>query len=142
MKALKLGVLVLLAAAPALSGELVVTITGIKKPTGTVLVTLKNSEAAWNSDTDVVAVQKIAAQKAVETKGMVVLNFGDLPAGTYAVMVLHDENDNRKMDTGVMGIPSEAYGFSNNPHVMRKPYFSETKFEVGAATVNVAIQLH
>ena len=142
MKAFKLGVLALLAAAPALSGELVVTITGIKKSTGTVLVTLKNSEAAWNSDMDAVAVQKIAAQKAVEAKGTLVVNFGDLPAGTYAVMVLHDENDNHKMDTGFMGIPSEGYGFSNNPHVRRKPYFSETKFEVGAKAANVAIQLH
>ena len=142
MKALKLGVLVLLAAAPALSGELVVTITGVKKPTGTVLVTLKNSEAAWNNDADAVAVQKISAQKVVADKGTLVVNFGDLPAGTYAVMVLHDENDNHRMDTGVMGIPSEAYGFSNNPHVMRKPYFSETKFDVGAGPVKLAIQLH
>ena len=142
MKALKLSILALIAAAPAMSGELVVTIAGVKKPTGTVLVTLKNSEAAWNSDTDSVAVQKFAAQKVVEDKGTLVVKFGDLPAGTYAVMVLHDENDNHKMDTGVMGIPSEPYGFSNNPHVMRKPYFSETKFEVGSTTVNVAIQLH
>ena len=142
MKALKLGVLALLAAAPALSGELVVTITGVKKPTGTVLVTLKNSEAAWNNDTDAVAVQKIAAQKVVADKGTLVVNFGDLPAGTYAVMVLHDENDNHKMDTGFMGIPSEGYGFSNNPQVHRKPYFSETKFEVGADAVKLAIQLH
>ena len=142
MKAFKLGVLALLAAAPALSGELVVTIAGVKKPTGTVIVTLKNSEVAWNSDTDSVAVQTFAAQKVVEEKGTLVVKFGDLPAGTYAVMVLHDANDNHKMDTGFMGIPSEAYGFSNNPQAHRKPYFSETKFEVGATPANVAIQLH
>ena len=142
MKNIKLSVLALLAAAPVFSGELAVTITGIKKPNGTIVVTLKNSEAAWNSDADSVAVQLIPAQKGVQAQGQITLNFGDLPAGSYAVMVLHDENDNRRMDTGLMGIPSEGYGFSNNPRVMRKPYFSETKFDVGATNSNITIRLH
>ena len=53
-------------------------------------------------------------------------------AGNYAVQVMHDENDNNKLDTNFLGIPSEGYGFSNNPNVMRRAHFDEARFEVGA----------
>lgn len=36
-----------------------------------------------------------------------------LPAGTYAMSVIHDKNDNGELDMGMMG-PTERYGFSNN----------------------------
>jgi uncharacterized protein (DUF2141 family) len=41
-------------------------------------------------------------------------SFHDLPAGTYAVAILHDENDDQKMNNNFFGIPKEGYGFSNN----------------------------
>jgi uncharacterized protein (DUF2141 family) len=46
--------------------------------------------------------------------------FDALPQGTYAAAVIHDENDNRKLDT-VAGIPKEGYGFSRNAPVMFGP---------------------
>jgi len=36
--------------------------------------------------------------KANINNGHAACDFADLPAGTYAVIVLHDENDNNKMD--------------------------------------------
>lgn len=44
----------------------------------------------------------------------VVLYFSDIPKGEYSISIYHDENDNGDLDTYVMGIPSEDYGFSNN----------------------------
>lgn len=40
--------------------------------------------------------------------------FSDLPAGNYSIAILHDENDDIKMNTNFFGIPKEGYGFSNN----------------------------
>jgi uncharacterized protein (DUF2141 family) len=40
--------------------------------------------------------------------------FDDLPPGTYAVAVVHDENGNGQLDKNFLGIPSEGYGVSNN----------------------------
>ena len=40
--------------------------------------------------------------------------FEDVTPGTYAVVVLHDENDNRQCDRNRLGIPLEGYGVSNN----------------------------
>lgn len=44
----------------------------------------------------------------------------DLPVGTYAISVIHDENKNKVLDMGVMG-PEEGYGFSNNVRGMFGP---------------------
>lgn len=41
-------------------------------------------------------------------------DFEDIPPGTYAMAVIHDENMNGKLDTNWLGIPTEGYGFSNN----------------------------
>lgn len=38
----------------------------------------------------------------------------DLSYGDYAVAVYHDKNTNGELDTNLLGIPKEAYGFSNN----------------------------
>jgi uncharacterized protein (DUF2141 family) len=38
----------------------------------------------------------------------------NLSAGKYAVRFYHDENLNQKMETNMVGKPSEGYGFSNN----------------------------
>jgi uncharacterized protein (DUF2141 family) len=40
--------------------------------------------------------------------------FTGLPSGNYAVSILHDENDDQKMNKNTFGIPKEGYGFSNN----------------------------
>ena len=53
-----------------------------------------------------------------------------LPPGVYGASVLHDENDNGKMDTG-FGIPKEGYGVTNNPKPrFRAARFSESTFEL------------
>jgi uncharacterized protein (DUF2141 family) len=55
--------------------------------------------------------------------------FADLPAGEYAVMALHDENDNKKMDRNLLGMPKEGYGPSNNvTRAMSPPKWSEARF--------------
>lgn len=40
--------------------------------------------------------------------------FAKLPAGTFAVTVYQDENNNGKTDTNAFGAPTEGYGASKN----------------------------
>ncbi len=47
-------------------------------------------------------------------KGEVSFVFSDLEPGKYAVVVYHDENQNKICDKNFFGIPTEAYAFSNN----------------------------
>ncbi len=51
----------------------------------------------------------------------VVFTIPDLPFGTYALSVMHDENENGVMDKGTFGIPQEGYAFSNNAKGMFGP---------------------
>jgi uncharacterized protein (DUF2141 family) len=51
--------------------------------------------------------------------------FKNLKSGKYAVRLYHDENNNKKMDTGFLGIPKESWGCSNDV----KPHFAAPKFE-------------
>ena len=68
--------------------------------------------------------------------------FENIPHGTYAVSVLHDENDNRKMDTNWLGIPKEGGGASNNPKPrMGPPRFEDAKFVLRAPLLKMAIQI-
>jgi len=55
----------------------------------------------------------------------------NLTLGKYAVRYYHDENMNGKMETNLVGKPTEGYGFSNN--VIGKfgpPPFEKWLFEV------------
>lgn len=62
--------------------------------------------------------------------GQATLAFPPLPAGTYALVVFHDRNDNGRIDHGWMG-PSEPLGFSGGfklTLLSGRPTFEELKF--------------
>jgi uncharacterized protein (DUF2141 family) len=75
--------------------------------------------------------------------GVASCEFKDLSAGTYAVSVFHDENDNKKLDKNFVGMPLEGYGVSNNiRHMMSAPEFKESSFQVnGEVDKNIKIRM-
>jgi uncharacterized protein (DUF2141 family) len=76
--------------------------------------------------------QKVLAQeKCIIKDNMCFVSVPNLSAGKYAVRYYHDENMNGKMETNIIGKPTEGYGFSNN--VVGKfgpPAFEKWLFEV------------
>jgi len=74
-----------------------------------------------------------ATQRVKVTGAFAACSFQGLAPGTYAVVLHHDENDNRKFDTNVLGVPLEGYGASNNcTHALSAPRWDEAKFTVAA----------
>ncbi len=66
----------------------------------------------------------------------------EVPPGRYAVAVIHDENENHKLDRNFLGIPKEGFGFANNPRVlMSAPPFSAAAVEVGCPVTQIEIGL-
>ena len=62
--------------------------------------------------------------------------FGNMPPGTYAAAVIHDENSNNKLDKNFLGIPTEGYGISqNHTHALRRPTWDESKFVVAPQSI-------
>jgi uncharacterized protein (DUF2141 family) len=72
------------------------------------------------------------AQQAVAIPGATArCTFTGVEPGTYAVVVLHDENRNQKVDKNFLGIPTEGYGVSNNKtHATSAPRWDDSKFQV------------
>ena len=57
--------------------------------------------------------------------------FEGLPAGDYAVSVVHDDNGNRKVDRSLIGFPKEGVGFSNDQKVkLSAPDYDDCKFDL------------
>ena len=62
--------------------------------------------------------------------GTTSVSFEGLPHGDYAVAVIHDENNNKKLDT-FLGIPKEGFGFSRNPAIhFGAPRFAAARFTI------------
>lgn len=59
------------------------------------------------------------------------ITFTDLPPGRYAVNILHDENNNGKIDKGLI-LPKEGIGFSNIESIGfgNKPSFAKASFSL------------
>jgi uncharacterized protein (DUF2141 family) len=72
----------------------------------------------------------------------VIVELNDLNAGQYSVRVFHDENDNKKLDTGMFGIPKESWGMSNNVKaIMGPPDFNESLFWLkGDTTLEIVLK--
>lgn len=64
------------------------------------------------------------------------LTFNDLPAGRYAVSILHDENENGKIDKKfLVPMPNEGVGISNYESIglFNRPNFSKASFRVDSS---------
>jgi uncharacterized protein (DUF2141 family) len=122
------------------TGTLTVRVSGAGNTKGKIGVTLFQDAQGFPDDTS-----KAIRQQSVEidpnTMSAQVI-FRDLPQGTFAVSVLHDENGNGKMDKNFVGIPKEGYGASNNPKKKRRaPRFDEAKFSLNGAEQTIEITL-
>ena len=62
--------------------------------------------------------------------------------GRYSIALYHDRNGNKKLDRNFLGIPTEGFGFSQNPGFrLGKPDVEETLFSTdgGLTTLNISI---
>ncbi len=99
-------------------GSITVRIAGLKQNIGLLGVSLYSSNKGFPGDHSKACAT--AMKKVTGATDEVV--FTNLPYGTYAVSVLHDENSNGKLDTTfLIGIPKEGIGVSNNPKARRGP---------------------
>ena len=70
-------------------------------------------------------------------------DFSDIPPGTYAIAVIHDENMNGELDTNWFGVPTEGYGFSNTTiDEFGAPAFSAASFPYDGKTIDLTIRLN
>lgn len=65
-----------------------------------------------------------------------------LPPGRYAITIFHDINDNNELNTNIIGIPKEPYGFSNNPKItFGPPNFKQASFDFSLPSQDIEVVL-
>lgn len=70
-------------------------------------------------------------------------DFEAIPPGTYALAVIHDENMNGKLDSNMLGVPTEGYGFSNDAMgLWGPPSFQAASFVYDGVSLDLTIRLH
>jgi uncharacterized protein (DUF2141 family) len=90
------------------NGTLIVRFENLKSNDGKVMVALFDGK------------ENFSKQEATQTVTLSIANYSavwnleSLPEGKYIIIAYHDENENQKIDLGIMGIPVEGYAFSNN----------------------------
>lgn len=111
--------------------NLTIEVRDIEEPQGQLYVAIYHSKETF--------LKKPLAAFRVDVKEKVLsIPCQGLPAGTYAISLFQDENGNRKLDTGIFGIPKEKYGFSNDAEgVMGPPSYDKCRFTFAGDTTMV-----
>ena len=135
-----LGALMMLSTTNAAiaNSQIRVTIANLRNQKGSVCLTLFNGSQGFPNQSDrSVASRCINAEEAASGT-----TFDDLTPGDYAIAVIHDENKDGKLNTGLFGIPTEGFGFSQNPKVrMGAPSFKDTAFPLSGTSTPIQIDL-
>jgi uncharacterized protein (DUF2141 family) len=60
----------------------------------------------------------------------------------YAIVILHDENNDNVFQKGPFGIPKEGYGFSNDAKAtLSAPSYEACRFHMAQGTISVPITM-
>lgn len=118
-------------------GELLIRVSGIPSGDGKLLIGIYNKEEGFMDMTKTYRNITLDARK-----DQMQISIPDLPAGNYAIAVFHDANANGKLDKNMLGIPKEAYGFSNNARgSFGPPSYKDCLFTVGTDRKEISLKL-
>lgn len=123
---LLIGVYFLLLAGAMPDARLTIKVTELRNDKGQLLVSIYNKATGFPGD----PAKALRREKLAIKNGTAQLVIDDLPPGKYAVAILHDENENLRLDKQ-LGLPAEGYGFSNNAKgLVGPPPFSKAAFNL------------
>jgi uncharacterized protein (DUF2141 family) len=121
----------------ASAADLVVRVSGIAEPLGQIGCGLFSSPAGFPMDNSRARQLWVPA----DAKG-VTCRFDNLGEGTYVVSIGHDVNNNKKVDTNFVGMPTEQWGVSNNVRpTLRPPRFEEAAFKIAADAKEIVLDI-
>ena len=123
---------------PAKKGNLKVVVNNIKSKNGQIGFFLFNSADAFPGQTE-----KALLSGFVKIAGNTVeYTFTNLALGTYAVYVVHDEDNDKKLKTNFLGMPKEGVGVSNNAKGhFGPPKYNDAKFDFSKPDQTITISL-
>lgn len=128
-------VAVLLLARLTSAADLVVTVTDIRNGQGNIRFALYDKAEEFPRG------ERFRGTDVAARPGSVQVEFRDIPAGTYALAIHHDENKDEEMNTYFLGIPKEGYGFANNARVIfGPPSFEAASFSMSEDRTEITLR--
>jgi len=115
------------------NGNIDATVPNITGTEGSVKFGLYTAETFMKAEPNFSAEGEIKDGKSSVT-------FENVPEGTYAILVMHDKNDNNQMDFDTNGMPLEQYGSSGNSMSYGPPVWEESKFEFDGTSKELEIR--
>ena len=107
------------------NGDLIVTVTNMENDKGQVRAVLFNGEEGFPDESE----KAFRSISVPAESSKTTFAFENVPYGEYALSLLHDENENGKMDTNLFGYPQEGYGVSNNiTNMLGMPTYEKARF--------------
>lgn len=108
------------------SATVKVKVTRVSSKKGEILAALFASDKGFPNNAS--AAYKVARGTAVN--GTAMLEFSNVPKGTYAIALFHDTNNDGELNTNMIGIPKEGYGVSNNvKNLFSGPGYKQCAFQ-------------
>ena len=110
-----------------IAGDLTLEIGNLRGNSGNLLISVFNNSADYSAALeDSGQFHTFVALRPYSQS--IKLTFSNFPAGTYAVIAVHDENSNNHFDSSVLGIPMEGLAISNTDGASSTPIFEEAAF--------------
>lgn len=107
--------------------KLTVQITNVASEEGQIILAIYNSSENYDKR---IAFQEVKLKPEIDT----VIFETNVPDGEYLVMLVHDINNNGKLDTSFIGMPKEPVGLSNYDGKGIPGKFKKHKFSVNENT--------
>ncbi len=119
-------------------GNLIVDVTELRDQKGSLCIKVFNGSQGFPNSND----RAVKRECVKITANPMRFTYPDLPGGNYAVAVFHDANGNGTLDRNAAGMPTEGYGFSNNPVVKTSaPRYGQAVFLVAGRNTRIAIRM-
>jgi uncharacterized protein (DUF2141 family) len=110
-------------------------IEGVEKNGGKIYISIFNSETTYK-------VRDAYLTFTLDSKNEIVIKDLTLPTGQYVFSIYQDGNDNQKLDTNLIGIPKEKFGFTNYDGKSAPGGFNRHKVQMNEKINEVVVRLY
>lgn len=120
---------------PVKKSSVKITITNIQTTDGTIVMSVHDSEKSFNKKIPLETFYLSPEKNSISCEL-------ELAPGEYAFCVYHDTNNDKELNSNLIGIPKEPFGFSNYEGKSAPGNFKKHKVSVSRPSEEIEIQLY
>lgn len=114
----------ILSATTVHAGNLKIELTNFRNDKGNIAIAIYKDEISFKDN----KISDAPYTMLLDASGSKTLTLHDLPASTYAISILHDEDKDGTLDMNERDFPVEGYAYSNNVGKLSIPSFKDASF--------------